>query len=98
MLGAEPGTARPLASPWAKPSCARADHICPPPRASHPASLCAPAPATLQVAHYLVLAQLDESLLAHITDNVHTLQPAVDHEVAARAAAAKRSRNERDTT
>lgn len=50
------------------------------------------------MAHYLVLAQLDESLLAHITDNVHTLQPAVDHEVAARAAAAKRSRNERDTT
>ena len=52
----------------------------------------------LQAAHYLVLSQLDESLLASITDNVHTLQPVMEREVAARAAAAKRQRNEKDTT
>ena len=50
------------------------------------------------MAHYLVLSQLDESLLATITDNVHSLQPMLDREVAARAAAAKRQRNERDAT
>lgn len=49
-----------------------------------------------QVAHYLVLSQLDEGLLANITDNVHTLQPALDAEVAARRAALKRPRTECD--
>lgn len=48
------------------------------------------------MAHYLVLSQLDESLLANITDNVNSLQPLLDKEVARRVDAAKRQRNERD--
>jgi hypothetical protein len=51
-----------------------------------------------QAAHYLVLSQLDEQLLANITDNVNSLQPVMDREVAARAVAAKRQRNGKDTT
>jgi hypothetical protein len=55
-------------------------------------------PTLPQVAHYLVLAQLDESLRANITDNVNSLQPMMDRAVGARAAAIKRQRNEKNTT
>ncbi|PRW59310.1 Cell division cycle-associated 7 [Chlorella sorokiniana] len=49
------------------------------------------------VAHYLVLSQLDEDLLANITDNVHSLQPMLDPEVARKMGAARqRQRGERD--
>lgn len=51
-----------------------------------------------QVAHYLVLSQLDEGLLTKITDNVNSLQPLLDREVTRRMDAAKRQRNERDAT
>lgn len=52
-------------------------------------------PSPQQVAHYLVLAQLDDSLLAHITDNVHTLQPVLAEvfQRERRAAGAKRKRS-----
>jgi hypothetical protein len=43
-----------------------------------------------QVAHYLVLAQLDEALMANITDNVNSVQPMVDRSLAERVAASKR--------
>ncbi len=62
--------------------------------ANQQAPILAPPPS--QVAHYLVLSQLDESLLANITDNVNSLQPLLDREVARRVDAAKRQRNERD--
>lgn len=45
-----------------------------------------------------MLSQLDESLLANITDNIHTLAPALDREVAAARAATKRKRSEQDAT
>ena len=61
----------------------------------HVASLFSPPP---QVAHYLVLSQLDEDLLANITDNVHSLQPMLDDAQARRLNAVKRQRNERDET
>lgn len=53
-------------------------------------------PAHLQVAHYLVLAQLDETAWANITSNINSLQPAMDKAVVARAAALRRSRAEED--
>lgn len=50
-----------------------------------------------QVAHYLVLAQLDESLWADITDNVNSLQPMVDRAILDRAAAVKHQRSAKNT-
>lgn len=45
-----------------------------------------------------MLSQLDEDLLANITDNVHSLQPMLDDAQACRLNAVKRQRNERDET
>lgn len=45
-----------------------------------------------------MLSQLDEDLLANITDNVHSLQPMLDDAQARRLNAVKRQRNERDET
>ena len=45
--------------------------------------------AHLQVSHYLVLSQLDESLWADIRNNIQSLQPMIEQERRRQVAAAK---------
>lgn len=61
----------------------------------HPLS-CRLAQTHLQVSHYLVLSQLDESLWADITNNIQSLQPMFERENQRRVTEAKQREEKHD--